>query len=133
MLYHRASGEGLSISQAFSEGAGPGVPGAKDDAGPMNVVSYFQHYGVVREDEAEPEAERQADVEEGARDRAEAALQEERARDRGEADLKEERARHRGEAVVKSKAERHRERKNIDFSAPTVSSMRTVLLTKEVR
>ena len=41
------------------------MPGAKDDAGPMHVVSNFQHHDVLREDEAD--AEREADVEEWAR------------------------------------------------------------------
>lgn len=40
------------------------MPGAKDGAGPMHVVSYFLHYGVTPEDEVE--AEREADTEGGA-------------------------------------------------------------------
>eukprot|EP00904_Undaria_pinnatifida_P012934 jgi/Undpi1/8771/HiC_scaffold_25.g11233.m1 len=69
VLYHRESGEGLRISQAFSEEGGPGVPGA-EDAGPMHIVSFGRQYGVSgQEDERERQEKTENVEEDGARHR----------------------------------------------------------------
>lgn len=173
VLHHPPSGEVLRISQAFSEGGGAGVPGAKDGAGPMHVVSYFLHYGVTPEDEAEAEKEADAEgragdkrgeveqVEWGTRDwERETRKNDARGSPAGRGDgvpqgkdtegvpdfslssssrLESESAsstsgwKGRGRRQPRPGHRRASKRsRNSDISTSTVSSMRTVLLTKEV-